>query len=94
MTKFSNKIKNPRITAKVFNAGPTGFAPVSPRVEGGILLHKLQGRVHEIRITKKPSFARKPFCDTQITHNLWISRPLILSIHPSKTISICAVNNK
>jgi len=35
------------MNARFFNVDPTGFTPVSPVVKNGILLHKLQARVHD-----------------------------------------------
>ena len=77
MTQFL-KNKNPvRFSNRIFNVDPTRFALVSLRVKSRILLNKLQARVHKSSVTKRPSFARKSFCDTQRTRN---SRVILLLV--------------
>jgi hypothetical protein len=51
--------KTPQRLLRCFSVDPTRLALVSPRVDGGILLHKLRARIHAGGTVSKNKKARK-----------------------------------
>ena len=50
----------------LFGVDPTGLAPASLRVDGKILLYKLQARIHGFNCKTKETSFKVPIVDTQV----------------------------
>ena len=62
-----NNLKNqkPANESRFLSVDPTGIAPVSLRVDGRVLLYKLQARIHDIYINKKNLVVQGSSCLTR-----------------------------
>jgi len=60
--KNCGKNQNPISKDGISGVDPAGFAPASPLVNGGMLLHTSRTRIHEITLKQKGVFFKNPFC--------------------------------